>query len=339
MPYGGESRTMSWTCYDMVLGKDLCLTGSRRVRRSCGIFRVQFQRRLFSASLAGLLAQGLWPAFAKAVVGRPWVHEDQAIRQLARLEAEHGGRLGVAVREVGTWRRLDYRSGQRFPICSTHKVLTVAAILRQVEQGRLQLDQPVRFIASDLLAYAPICRQHLAAGTMSVAQLCAAALQWSDNTAANLLLARVGGPTGWTAYARSLEDFTSRLDRNEPTLNQVDIHGLLDTTTPAAMVADLDAVLFGRALNRDSRQQLLDWLKGAKVTGPLLRAGLPADWQVADKSGAGQGGSRNDIGLLRPPAGKPLLAAVFHTGSVADMPQLNRVIAAVGGIIAAAFAA
>ena len=303
------------------------------------MFKVQLQRRLFSASLAGLLAQGLWPAFAKTAAGRPRIHEDQAIRQLARLEAGHGGRLGVAVREVGSWRRLDYRSGQRFPMCSTHKLLTVAAILQRVEQGRLQLDQSVRFTAADLLAYAPVCRQYLAAGTMSVAQLCAAALQWSDNTAANLLLARIGGPSGWTAYARSLEDFTSRLDRNEPALNQVDIHGRLDTTTPAAMVADLATLLEGPALHRDSRRQLLDWLLGAKVTGPLLRSGLPAGWQVADKSGAGQGGSRADIGWLLPTGGKPLLVAVYSTGSAADMDAQNHLIASSGRVIADMFGA
>lgn len=321
------------------LGQWTMLTGSTRGRRSCGMFKVQLQRRLFSASLAGLLAQGLWPAFAKTVAGRPRIQEDQAIRQLARLEAGHGGRLGVAVREVGSWRRLDYRSGQRFPMCSTHKLLTVAAILQQVEQGRLQLHQSVRFTAADLLAYAPVCRQHLAAGTMSVAQLCAAALQWSDNTAANLLLARIGGPTGWTAYARSLEDFTSRLDRNEPALNQVDIHGRLDTTTPAAMVADLATLLEGPALRRDSRRQLLDWLLDAKVTGPLLRTGLPAGWQVADKSGAGQGGSRADIGWLRPAGGKTLLVAVYSTGSAADMDAQNQLIASSGRVIADMFGA
>lgn len=294
-------------------------------------------RRVFGVSGLLLLAQAWVPASRARPAADRCPDRAAAIRQLARLEFASGGRLGVAVREIGSGRQLDYRATRRFPMCSTHKLMTVAAILSRVEQGRLRLDQPVGFGPADMLDYAPVCRARLATGVLSVAELCAAALQWSDNVAANLLLGLIGGPAGWTAYLRTLGDNTSRLDRLEPALNRIDPAGRMDSTTPAAMRDSLSAVLCGPALAPGSRRQLRAWLLGGRVTGALLRAGLPSDWQVADKSGSGPGGTRNDIGLLLPPAGRPLLVTVYSSGSAAGADRQNRLIADVAGVILRSF--
>src|SRR6185312_11710602 len=182
-----------------------------------------------------------------------------ALNDLAALEAERGGRLGVSVSDTGTSRRLDFRADERFAMCSTHKFLTVAAILQQVDRGEMSLDRKVSFTHADLLSYAPITRQHVDAGAMTVDALAAATTAWSDNTAANLLLALVGGPTGWTRYARSLGDGVSRLDRIEPALNSAIPDDPRDTTSPAAMVRDLDVVLLGKALSDASRKRFETW--------------------------------------------------------------------------------
>jgi beta-lactamase class A len=273
---------------------------------------------------------------ATAVLWASLAHRADAATEaeLARLEAAHGGRLGVAVFERGSGRGFGYRAAETFPMCSTYKFLAVAAILARVDRGALRLDQRVPFSATDILPYAPITRAHLAEGAMTLGALCAAALQWSDNTAANLLLARIGGPAGWTRYARSIGDAISRLDRTEPTLNTAIPGDPRDTTSPSAMLGDLQAVLLGSALSRSSRQQLEDWMLGGTITGPLLKAGVPKDWRVADKSGAGAHGTRNDIGILLPPKGASVLAAVYYTGSAASMPEQNAVIAAVARMIA-----
>jgi beta-lactamase class A len=261
-----------------------------------------------------------------------------ALDNLAALEAQRGGRLGVSVLDTGTQQRLDYRANERFAMCSTHKVLTVAAILQQVDRGEMSLDRKVTFGHGDLLAYAPVAKQHVDAGVMTVEALAAATTAWSDNTADNLLLALMGGPAGWTRYARSLGDSVSRLDRIEPGLNSAIAGDPRDTTSPAAMVGDLGAVLLGKALSEASRARLESWMFDSPVTGTLLRAGLPEGWRVADKSGAGENGTRNDIGMITRPGAAPLLAAVYYTQAPGDMAAHDRVIADAGRIIAGAFA-
>lgn len=257
---------------------------------------------------------------------------------LAALEAAHGGRLGVVARDTASGRGIAYRAGERFAMCSTHKVLTAAAILAMVDRGDLALGRRVPYRRADLLTYAPITRQHADAGWMTVDALCAAAIAWSDNTAENLLLGLIGGPAGWTRYARSIGDGTSRLDRTEPALNDAVPGDPRDTTTPAAMARNLEVVLLRGALSRGSRARLRGWMVGSRITGTLLRAGVPNDWLVGDKSGSGEHGSRNDIGMMVPPRAAPILASVYFTGSPSPLPSRDRVIADVGRIIAATLA-
>jgi Beta-lactamase class A len=137
----------------------------------------------------------------------------------ARLERESGGRLGVAAVDTGSDVRLAYRADERFAMCSTFKFVAAAAVLAAVDKGDLALDTRIPYGEADLLSYAPVTKKHVAEGRLSLEELCAAAVRVSDNTAANLILKEIGGPAGWTAYARTLGDTTSRLDRIEPDLN------------------------------------------------------------------------------------------------------------------------
>lgn len=223
-------------------------------------------------------------------------------------------------------------------MCSTSKLLTAAAILSWVERGELRLDRRVPFGPADLLEYAPITRAHAGVGAMTVGDLCAAAIQWSDNTAANLLLPLIGGPSGWTAYVRSIGDTASRLDRTEPAMNAATPGDPRDTTTPLAMLGDLDTLLLGGgALTAASSARLRAWLLGSRVTGHLLAAGVPLGWRVGDKSGAGDNGTRNDVGILLRPAGAPILIVVFLTGAAGGRGSQDAVIAEVGRTVVAAF--
>jgi beta-lactamase class A len=286
---------------------------------------------------AGIAIASIASAHARS--GRPKIGTTAALNDLAALEAERGGRLGVSVLDTGTRRRLAFRADERFAMCSTHKFLTVAAILQQADRGEMSLDRKVSFTRADLLSYAPITKQHVDAGFMTVDALAAATSAWSDNTADNLLLALIGGPAGWTRYARSLGDSVSRLDRIEPALNSAIAGDPRDTTSPAAMVRNLDAVLLGKALSDASRTRLETWMFDGTITGTLLRAGMPKGWRVADKSGSGENGTRNDIGMITRPGAAPLLAAVYYTQAPGELAARERVLADVGRIIARTFAA
>jgi beta-lactamase class A len=133
------------------------------------------------------------------------------------------------------------------------KLLAVAAVLARVDRGAERLARRIPFSKADLLEYAPVTKARVSEGSMTVAELCDAAITLSDNTAANLLLATLGGPPGVTTYARSLGDSVTRLDRIEPGLNEARPGDPRDTTTPTAMLGNLQRLLVGDALSPASR--------------------------------------------------------------------------------------
>ncbi len=196
-------------------------------------------------------------------------------------------------------------------MCSTFKFLAAAAVLHRVDGKEEQLGRMIPYTRADLLEYAPVTTEHVKEGGMTLGGLCAAALELSDNTAANLLLKTIGGPEGLTRYARSLGDQQTRLDRIEPDLNSAIPGDERDTTTPAAMLGNLRALLLTNALSPASRQQLGTWLEKNKTGAEMLRAGVPGDWRVGDKTGRGAHGATNDIAILRPPGKAPILVAVY----------------------------
>lgn len=260
-----------------------------------------------------------------------------ATHRLAALESRIGGHLGVAVLDTGTGRCLEYRGAERFPLCSTFKVLLVGAVLSRVDRGLERLDRPVPYGPADLLEYAPVTRDHVAEGRLTVGELCAASVVVSDNTAANLLLGTLGGPAALTAFARSLGDAETRLDRLEPDLNEALPGDPRDTTTPGAMAATLRTLLLGSALEPGSRRHLEGWMVAATTGRNKLRARLPGDWIAGDKTGSGARGTMNDVALVRPPGQAPILVAAYLTGSQASGPDREAVLAEVGRLVAAEF--
>jgi beta-lactamase class A len=255
----------------------------------------------------------------------------------AGIEAKVGGRLGVAALDLSSGRRIGYRADERFPMCSTFKAMAVAAVLSRVDTGEEQLDRFVRYGPADLLSYAPITRAHVADGGMKLADLCAAAVELSDNTAANLILASIGGPPGWTRYVRSLGDRKSRLDRIEPALNTAIPGDPRDTTSPAAMAADLQATLLSQSLSVASRDRLRGWMTATQTGLTRLRARLPDTWQVADKTGTGENGTANDIAVAWTPDG-PVVITCYLTGALTATPAAREsAIADVARLVADAF--
>ncbi len=255
----------------------------------------------------------------------------------AKIEADSGGRLGVGVLDTGTGEVVGHRADERFPMCSTFKFLCAAAILSRVDAGKEQLARRIPVTSADLLQYAPVTKQH-AGGDMTVAELCEAAVTLSDNTAANLLLASMGGPSAVTEYARAIGDNITRLDRTEPELNTAEAGDERDTTTPQAMAHNLQALTLGVALLPPSRDQLNAWLFGCKTGAAKLRAGLPKDWRVGDKTGAGAHGTSNDIAAVWPKGRAPVMITAYLTQCSADANRRDATIAAIGKAVADAIA-
>jgi beta-lactamase class A len=261
---------------------------------------------------------------------------DTLASDLARIEQDSGGRLGVAVLDTLSGNRTGHRIDERFPMCSTFKLLAAAAVLARVDAGKEQLDRRIRFEARDIVVNSPMTKERAGSTGMSLEELCEAAMIVSDNTAGNLLLAALGGPAGLTAYARSLGDAVTRLDRIEPELNEALPDDPRDTTSPVAMLTNLQTLILGNVLSAASKERLTGWLIGNKTGDTRLRGGLPKDWRVGDKTGSGERGTTNDVGIVWPPGRAPVIIAIYLTGTPAAAEHRNATLAAVGRAVAAA---
>jgi beta-lactamase class A len=259
-----------------------------------------------------------------------------AAGRIVALEKREGGRLGVEALDTATGRRLQHRGGERFAMCSTFKFLAAAAILQRVDRGAEHLDRRIEYGEGDLLEYAPVTKEHVKEGGMALTDLCAAAVQWSDNTAANLMLQVLGGPDGVTAFIRSTGDKVTRLDNTEPELNVVRRGEIHDTTTAASMVGLLSSVVLGQALSADSRTLLQGWMLDAKVGEHRLPAGLPAGWRIAHKTGTGSD-QTNDVGIIWPPNQAPIIVAALYSRRGTRLKQREDVLREVGRIVASGF--
>lgn len=252
---------------------------------------------------------------------------------MAKLEKRSGGRLGAAVRDRNTGAIYGYRQNERFAMCSTFKTLAVSAVLAKADAGKEDLNREIHYGTKDLVIYSPVTQRRIAEG-MTLDALCEAAMTQSDNAAANLILASLGGPAAVTAFARSLDDTVTRLDRTEPTLNIVAKGDERDTTSPAAMAGNLEKLLFSDKLSPASRARLADWLARNATGGARIRAGVPATWKVGDKTGSGAFGSTNDVAVLTPPSRAPVIVAAYLTQTGRPSTECEAILAAVGRLVA-----
>ena len=257
--------------------------------------------------------------------------------RLAEIEKAVGGRLGVAILDTKTGDLKGQRLFERFPLCSTFKLLAAAYVLVRVDDGEEKLDRRVVFSASDVVEYSPVTEKHVGGEGMTMADICAAAITVSDNTAGNLMLASFGGPEALTKWLRTLGDAATRLDRTEPALNEATPGDPRDGTTPRAMAYTLQRILLGNVLSKKSEAQLIEWLVANETGNARLRAGLPADWKVGDKTGTGGHGATNDVAIVWPPNRPPVIIAAYLADTEATLDARNGAIADVGRTAAALF--
>jgi beta-lactamase class A len=274
-------------------------------------------------------------AFAAAQV-RQSARSDTRL-QLDAMEAELGGRIGVAAIETGNGARLAHRGDERFAMCSTFKWTLAAAVLAQHDRSGAILERHLSYGSKDLLAHSPVTQEHVAEGSLPIVELCKAAVETSDNTAANTLLKFIGGPAALTRYLRTIGDRTTRLDRVELSLNTNMPGDPRDTTTPNAMIATMQTLLVGNALSAASREMLLTWLKNCQTGLHRLRAGLPPTWTAGDKTGTGENRAVNDNAIIWPPRRPPILVAAYLSDSHATAEALDAAHARIGALVAKAF--
>jgi beta-lactamase class A len=312
------------------------------------------RRAFLVAGGSALAATSAWAATRKIESSHPPA-ADQLHDRIARIEATSGGRLGVALHDTGTGRRFAYRGDERFPMCSTFKLLLAGAVLARVQQGKERLDRRLNVRHGDVVGWAPFSARR-AGGTATVAELCRAMTVESDNGAANLMLAAIGGPAALTRFLRQIGDTTTRLDRTEPTLNEAAPGDPRDTTTPLAMQGTAERLWLGAALAPTTpllmlgsaerlwlgpvlapvyRAQLVNWAIACRTGRARLRAGLPAGWRAGNKTGTGDHGTYNDVAIFWPTNRKPVLVTSYLTQSNLETDAANAIHAKVARALVA----
>ncbi|WP_432251468.1 class A beta-lactamase [Streptomyces sp. HNM1019] len=255
-----------------------------------------------------------------------------ATAAFTKLERSYDAHLGVYAIDTGSGHEVAYRDGERFAYASTFKALAAGAILRKYKLSGL--DRVIRYAKDDLVDYSPVTEKHVDTG-MSLGALCDAAVRYSDNTAANLLLDQLGGPKGLDATLEKLGDDVITMERPEPELSRWVPGETHDTSTPRAMAEDLRAFVLGDVLGKGERAQLTKWLRTNTTGDELIRAGLPKDWQVGDKTGNGSYyGARNDIAVVWRPHAAPLVMAIMSYRGEKDTPFDNKLIADAASVVA-----
>lgn len=256
-----------------------------------------------------------------------WAHPLTVHQQLAKLEAMSGGRLGVSAFNMGNNQRIQYRANESFPMGCTSKVIGVAAILKKSMADNKLLQEKVSYKKEDLTNWTPITEKHLVDG-MTISELCAAAISYSDNTAMNLLTKKLGGPQAINAFARSVQDNKFKLDHWWPDEANSSPSSGEDATTPAAMEKSLYKLAFGNVLAEPQRKMLIDWLVNNVTGDARIRAGVSKSWKVGDKTGSGfHYGSTNDIAIIWPSQCAPIVVTMFYSSNIKEAPKREDVLA------------
>ncbi|MFF6774088.1 class A beta-lactamase [Streptomyces sp. NPDC012637] len=292
------------------------------------------RRTMLTAGAGAALAAALPLTSAHATPAH--VSSGRARQRLRALEREHDARLGAYAYDTGSGRLVTYRADERFPMCSLFKTLGAAAVLRDLDRDGEFLARRVHYTQEYVKrsGWSPITKDHVADG-MTIAELCEYSITHSDNTAANLLLQELGGPTAITRFARSIGDDVTRLDRWEPELNSAEPWRETDTTTPRAIARSYARLVLGGALAPDDRSRLTGWMLANTTSSERFRKGLPADWVLADKTGGGRYGGNNDAGVAWPPGRPPVVLAVMTTRPEEDATADNALVAGAAEVLAA----
>lgn len=292
------------------------------------------RRSMLTTGLA--LGLGAWGLSGCAFISKQQAAAARTLSdELAALEIQSQGRLGLYVLDTVSGAEAGWRGDERFPMCSTFKTLLAARMLYLAQRDEIRLWRKLYYSPSEVVAWSPISEKRAGAnGGMTVQDLCEAMVLVSDNTAANVLLEASGGPAALTQWLRELGDGTTRLDRNEPSLNTALPGDERDTTTPQAMVQSLQKLLLGDVLEGYARALLQQWLVDSRTGDKRVRAGMPGDWTVGGKTGSGERGTACDTLIVWPTAqSAPLLVTAYLTGSSLDGTGREAVLARAGEAI------
>jgi beta-lactamase class A len=256
--------------------------------------------------------------------------------KIKNLEKSFDGRIGVYAINTNNNQIIAYRADERFPLQSTFKMIGAAALLKQSTTDRSLLREKIHYTKNDLISWHPITGKYVGSG-MTLEALSEAAVSYSDNTAINLIMKKIGGPIAVTNFAHSIGNKSFNIEHYEADLNS-NPNNEQDTSTPKDMAISLQKLTLGNILTAPQRAQLVTWMRNNTTSYKRIRAGVPIGWVVADKTGSGDYGISNDIGIMWSPQSKPIVLAIYTAQNKQDANRREDLVAATTSIILDEFA-
>jgi beta-lactamase class A len=257
-------------------------------------------------------------------------------QRLADIASEAQGKVYVSCSLPGVKLDCDLDPHGHPPMQSTFKFPLALAVLHQVELGKLQLDQPVRFLKSDRSeTFSPLQQEFPEADVdVPLRKIIKLTVETSDNTAADIQLRLIGGPAVLQQYLNSLGLSAVHQQDSEHTLHGDQKLQYRDYAEPAAMVSLLRLFADHPPLNPEHTALLNGWMLEATSGSKRIKGLLPVGTPVAHKTGSsgvewGIIPATNDVGLITLPDGRRLALAVFVTDAHANQDTCEHVIAAI----------
>jgi beta-lactamase class A len=263
-------------------------------------------------------------------------HSDQATVKLKQLEKTFDGKIGVYAIDTNSNTTIGYREKEYFPVQSTFKVIGAGALLKQAASNKSLLAEKIHYTKKDLLFWHPITGKYVKEG-MTLDELAEATISYSDNPAINLIMKKLGGPQSISAFAHSIGNKSFNIEHYEGDLNS-DLNVKMDSATPEDMALSLKKLTLGNILSPSQREKLMTWMRNDTVGYKRMRAGVPGGWIVADKTGSGDYGIANDIGVVWSPLCKPIILAIYTAQNKKDAQRREDIVASTTSILLDEFA-
>lgn len=278
----------------------------------------------------------LLPTLFSLVLGNSFAEALSIDNNLKQLESSFDGHIGVYAIDTNNNKIISYRSGERFPVQSTMKMIGVAGLLKLSEKNPKLLQQKIQYKKNDLESWSPVTRNCLKSG-MTFESLAEAAVTYSDNTAINVIMKKFGGPKFSTNFARAIGNNSYNVTHYDGYMNSNPTNSD-DTATPKDMAISVQKLLIGDALAKPQKQQLLTWMRNTVSGYKTIRSGIPIGFAVADKTGSGSHGVRNDIGIIWSPSCKPIVLAIYTVGNKKEAKSRDDIVANTANIAVTEFA-
>jgi beta-lactamase class A len=265
---------------------------------------------------------------------KPACQTAQLAANVQQIAAITKGPVGAAFELLGTTESAFIEGQRHFPMQSVYKFPIAILVLRQVDAGKLNLDQRVTVKPADFIfdREFTIQRQYPKGAELSLRELLRYMISESDGTACDVLLRLIGGPEKATQGLRELGVENIVIARYEKEMAEKPPVSYENWTTPETAIQLLKMFQEGNVLAKASHDLLLDLMIHSRPGPKRIKGLLPPGTIVAHKTGTsatinGLTSATNDIGIITLPDSRQLTIAVFVSDTKADVKTREEVIA------------